>query len=284
MQTEVEIEMTKSYFNSLSNALLEMALFENNVELNYKFYKISALSIPLQKDYKKIFCWNNYVYIVRTKSITLYSLITGSIKTEVDIDVENAYIYKKRLVIYYQDTIYIFNMTLTENSKKILKTPDGSKISCLAINSDVISCGTEDGQIIGWTVNGGSPLFSVSCETDSPILATLNIDNFFFAATNSEIIRWEYEIQENNVITVKDSSAYSYSNEPILQFTLVDEHFLAVTKDLIHEVDTKELKYLQIYHPKKISTKKIANLIAKNFWLELSLKPPNIVVGVVHRG
>jgi hypothetical protein len=237
----------------------------------------------LQKDYKKIFCWNNYVYFVRAKSITLYSLITGSVKTVVDIDVENAYIYKKRLISYYHDTIYIFNMTLTENSKKIFKIPDGSNISCLAINDDVISCGTCNGQIIGWTMSGDSPLFTVSYDTDSPILATLNIENFFFAATESKIIRWEYEIQDGK-INVKGSSAFSYSSEPISQFTLVDQHFLAVTKDVIHEVDPKELKYLQIYNPKKINTKKIANLIAKNFWLELSIKPPNIVVGIVHRG
>jgi len=97
--------------------------------------------------------------------------------------------------------------------------PDKSKISCVNINNDIISCGTVNGQIIGWTITGGKPIFAVTFEENTPILATINTEQFFFSATDSKITRWEYAIdEENQSIEVKSNISLEYKDEPILQF------------------------------------------------------------------
>jgi len=286
IQIEIDNENLNSFFNSLNTALFEFFNEYNQLAIEYKFCKLYPV-LPMniyQKDLKKLFCWNNYVYIIRSQSITSWSLRNGSIKSSLNIDVENAFIYKKRLVIYNEDTIYLYNMTLTNSSKKTFTVPDKSKISCVNINNDIISCGTVNGQIIGWTITGGKPIFAVTFEENTPILATINTEQFFFSATDSKITRWEYAIdEENQSIEVKSNISLEYKDEPILQFYEMEKKFYAITSRTIHLWDILDLKYIEPYQPKKIKNKKIPHLVSKNFWIDLTIQLPNIVIGVVHR-
>jgi len=282
MEIELDKEGSRLYFTSLNESISVFYTMEGSefsqIELEYKFYKMTPNIESNICSIRKFICWNNYIYVVSKTDITLWSLITNGMKNKVSVENDGIFIYKKRIVFYNEDTIYLWNMTLS-SIKKTFKTPDGSIISCLSINNDIVSCGTTSGKIIVWILKEDKPLFILDSETK--IISVLNAFNYHFTATESKITRWEYEVNEQTKsIVIKNSSSIEINEK--ITFKQVEKSLYIISSGTIYQMNPQTLEK-QVYTPKKINASKIANLVSNNYWMELTTLLPNKVIGEVKK-